>query len=372
MIRKICLALGLAAVGLMATALPSFAQTTVTTDPVGFITTNCLSNSSTFLGNPFTRPAEFVGAVASVSGSTLVVSGTPGWTGTSFSYVQGSQPKTYYALFGPSTSGTYAREGASYTVAASSSNSLTLALNGDDISSLPVAAQVSVIPYWTLNTMFPATDANVSFTPTTSTLSMKTQVLIPYYSGSGINLSPNITYFYYNKGTNIGWRVTGDNVTDHGDDVLIPNGYIIVRNQNSAPTLPLTQTGAVYTKKIGTPIFAQASVKQDNFVSHGRPVDVALKDLGLSPTLGPFTATTSTLNYKDQIYLYDNTTTVLNKSPSTVYFWFTSGTNNGWRITGDNSTDRGSDVVPAGSAIIIRRSVTAGGVTTFWPNSPTF
>ena len=32
------------------------AQTTATTDPVGFTTTSCLGNSDTYLGIPFTRP----------------------------------------------------------------------------------------------------------------------------------------------------------------------------------------------------------------------------------------------------------------------------------------------------------------------------
>ena len=372
MIRKTCFAVAFIALGLLAGAPQASAQTTVTTDPVGFITTNCLTNSSTYLGLPFTRPSEFVGTVASVSGSTVVVSGTPSWTGTTFTYAKGTQPKTYYAIFGPSTSGTYSREGASYTVVGSDSNSLTLNLNGDDISGVPVSSQVSVLPYWTLNTVFPSSDANVSFTPTTSTVLMKTQILIPTYSGTGINVAPSTTYFYMTSGTNIGWRITGDNFTDQGDNVLIPNGYFIVRNRNNAPTLPLTMTGAVYTKKIGTPLNTLASAKQDNHVSHGRPVDVALKDLGLSPSAGTFTATTSTLFMQDQIYLYDNSASILIKAASKIYFYINNGSNIGWRATGDNYTDCSNDTISAASAIVVRKAPVTGGTSSFWANSPTF
>ena len=380
MTLKTCFALILAAVGLASTASRSSAQTTVTTDPVGFISTNCLSNSDTFLANPFTRPSEFVGTVTSVSGSTVVVSGTPGWTAaTQFVYAAGTQPKTYYAIFGPSTSGTYAREGAIYTVVTNGSNSLTLAINGDNtaFSAIPATATITVIPYWTLATVFPASDATVSFTPTTSTFSMKTQVLIPNYSGTGKDMAPKMVYFYYSSLTSgTGWRTTGDYITDQGDTVLMPTGYIIVRNRSNAPTLPLTQSGAVYTKKLGLAVSSQITTKQDNYVTHGRPVDVPLSSLGFVPSLtsisGNFIATTTTFTMKDQIYLYDNTTTVLNKAPSKVYYYISSGSNVGWRDTGDPLADRSADTIPAASAIILRKAVTTDGASSFWINSPTF
>ena len=80
--------------------LAAVAQTSVVSDPVGFLTTSCLGNSDTFVSVPFTRPPEFVCAIQSVSGSIITVTGTPGWTGNQFVYAVGAQPKHYYALIG--------------------------------------------------------------------------------------------------------------------------------------------------------------------------------------------------------------------------------------------------------------------------------
>ena len=76
------------------------AQTTVTTDPVGFTTTSCVGNSDTYLGIPFTRPPEFTGTVQSANANTLTINGTPGWAVNQFVYAAGTQPKHYYIVVG--------------------------------------------------------------------------------------------------------------------------------------------------------------------------------------------------------------------------------------------------------------------------------
>src|SRR2546430_2155861 len=81
-------------------SLPAFGETA---DPVGFTTVSCLGNSDTFVSIPFTRPAEYVGAIASAAGDTITVSGSP-WASNQFVYVAGTQSKHYYALIGAGTS----------------------------------------------------------------------------------------------------------------------------------------------------------------------------------------------------------------------------------------------------------------------------
>ena len=91
----------------------SHAQTSAVTDPVGFTTTSCLSNSDTFVSLPFTRAPEFVGAIASASGSTINISGSTGWTASQFVYNGTTQHNHYYALIG--TAGA-AKEGHLYNI----------------------------------------------------------------------------------------------------------------------------------------------------------------------------------------------------------------------------------------------------------------
>ena len=356
---------------------------TVTSDPVGFTTASSLSNSDTLLSIPFTRPPEFTGAIQSVSGSIITVAGTPGWTNNQFVYnAPSGQIKTYFALIGAGGASN-PKEGHIYFVSANGANTLTVDTSADNLSGIVVNTQVILIPYWTPATIFPATDANVSFTPTTATATYKTQVLVPNNAANGINL-PVTTYFFSNNvnGTsgNVGWRLVGDNTTDHGNDPLSTNSYFVVRNMNNAPTLPLKGIGGVLTKKLATALRTSVAQSQDNAVSMVRPVDVTLNQSGLGPSDGSFVATppmlptrNARIALKDQLLVFDNSVAAFDKQPAAIYYYSEGpGKKAGWKLFGDGSNDHGDDIIPAGSAIIIRKATTAAGQTVFWTNAPTY
>ena len=96
----------LAAVTLVPNAANAQTATAVT-DPVGYLSTPLPANSDTYVSIPFTRPAEFTGAIASVSASTITLAGTPGFTSGAFAPLATAEPspstghKTYYAIIGP-------------------------------------------------------------------------------------------------------------------------------------------------------------------------------------------------------------------------------------------------------------------------------
>lgn len=350
---------------LFAFAIPAPAQTQ-TTDPVGFTTTTLLANSDTLISIPFLRPAEFTGAIQSVASNVITVAGTPGWTANQFVYVAGSQPKTYFVLIGGGGTSN-PKEGHTYRITANGTNTLTVDISADDLAGITANTQLLVVPYWTPASIFPASDADVSFTPTTLTSSYKTQILIP---GANPNISVP-TYFFSNNvnGTtnNVGWRHVGDIMTNHGDDPLLSNSYFIVRNQNGAPTLPLKAIGAVLTKKLATPLRMFASGPRDNFVCMVRPVDVTLNQTGLGPGNG--------FAGKDLLLLFDNSVAGFNKSPRASYYYYMGPPGlSGWKLVGDGFVDHGNDVIPGGSAILIRKGQTINSVTgtVFWVNSPTY
>ena len=343
---------------------PGVSGQSVTTDPVGFTTTVCPANSDTYISVPFTRPPEFVGATASATTNTITVSGSP-WTVNQFVYVAGSQPKTYFVLIGPHTS-TNPKEGNFYQITANTTNTLTVNAPGDDLSSIAAATQILVIPYATLASVFPASDAGVSFIISPSAVNRQTQIVIPNYAGIGINLAPSITYFYLNSA----WRRFGNPLTeDHGYDPFVNAGYFTLRNASTGTTL--TTLGSVLTKNTTTPLFTRAgatSVQQDNFVSVIRPIDVKLNDLGLI-TSGAFLSSPSAVNRIDQLLVFDNAQVAINKSPSATYFYF----NAAWRKFGQPvTTDFGTDTIATGTGFIIRKGGTPTGATSLWKNSPTY
>lgn len=361
-------------------SLPLEAQTVTSSSPLGMCEIGAYdshgnylglqANSDTLVSIPFVRPAAFTGTIQSVSNNVITVNGSPNWAANQFVYAAGSQTNTYYALIGASASGpANPREGCIYPVTANGSGTVTLSLNGDTIGSIPANSQISLIPYWTLATLFPAANANVSFTPTSSTRTFKTEVLIPNYSASGINLSASQTYYFISSGGNVGWRLFGDSATaDHGNDVLAPDGYITIRNQNGAPTLPLVVSGNVPMSKLTVPLATLSTGPQDNATAVIRPIDTSLNNCGLNPTDGSFVATTSTRSFKDQLFFYNNAQVGFNKSTSATYYYM----NNGWRLFGDAvTTDHGADLIPAGSAITIRKA-SGTGLSAFWSNAPTY
>jgi len=114
---------------------------TYTAPLVGFTAATCLANSDTLVSVPFSRPPDFVGAVASVSSSTLTISGTTGWQDNQFAYgttltAGGTQHNTYYALIGPrpvALAGTVSLVSGTNTVTGSGTSFTTAISPGDGL-----------------------------------------------------------------------------------------------------------------------------------------------------------------------------------------------------------------------------------------------
>jgi len=107
------------------------------------------------------------GLIALVSGSTVTVSGTAGWTSNQFVYSGSDQA--------PITCSWSVRLGTDPRTAAiihrvEWRQYADLELNGDDISSVPAGCTLTVYPYWTLATVFPPA-LGTSFIASTSPFS---------------------------------------------------------------------------------------------------------------------------------------------------------------------------------------------------------
>ncbi len=327
---------------------------TATTDPVGYNTISLLANSDTYVSVPFHRPAAFVGQVSSFSGNVITVAGTPGWTASQFVYASGTQSNTYYLFI---RSGT--KEGNYYTVTANGANTVTIDLAGDTLTGLAANDSVSLIPYWTLGTLFPSTDVGVSFT-TAVGLAKRTEIHIPELNGTGTNRGISARYYHGNSA----WRDYSNNVKN--DEILVPDSYFIVSNPASAATGTLTSTGNVLTKKFVVPIISEAASSRDNPIALPRPVPVTLNDSGLISS-GAFTPSVG-LAVKDQLYVYDNTSAGKNKAEIARYIY----KNSAWRKIGDDVTDYGATVVfsPGTAVKIVKARSTDASVN--WTNSPTY
>ena len=265
--RLLSVSLSLACVVFLASS--SIAQTTATSDPVGFTTTSCLSNSDTFVSLPFTRAPEFVGAISSASGNTITVSGSP-WTASQFVYVAGAQQRNhYYALIGSGP-----KEGHYYPITGNTTNALTVTTT---LLTISLESQrihkFSLFPTGHRLPFFQRPMRTFPSRPRLRPPATRRKFWCPIRATAGINLPYLPAYFFSNNvdGSTSGWRVVGNNTTDRGDDILLPENYFVIRNANGAPTLPLTSVGSVLTKKFAMGLVTSATQAQDNAVAMIRP-----------------------------------------------------------------------------------------------------
>lgn len=334
----------------------------VHTDPVGFYFAPFLSNSDTYVSIPFDRNSDFLGTVQSVAGNKVTVSGTPGWTGNQWKFpansIDGTKSNTFFCLFR-----TGAQTGFHFTVASNDTSSVFLTLDVAGISTVAPGDNVSLIPFWTFNTLSPG-GAGVNPSPSPLNLTGATLILIPNFGAVGINKVPAATYFF-NGGI---WRLFGNPGVDHGNDTFLRDGYFIARQTVPGAATQLIRLGWVPMTNHVMALYTQAGGQQDNYIGLDRPADVTLNQSGFSA--GSFVDSASALNVNgDTILVFDNTLQKQNKSPTNTYFHITAG----WRKFGAPGVDFGSsNVFLAGQAAIVRKVANPGGTNIFWTNPPNY
>ena len=331
---------------------------TVASDPVGIFSFTLPSSSDTLISLPLTRPKLYQGVVSSLTNYTVTVSGSPGWSAGDFT----TTPCYLQVLSG-------SMNGMLFDIASNTSNSITLVNNGLAPTGLLPSVMFKVVPYWTLGTLFPPADQGKSFTASSNALGLntRTQVLFPNRAGTGINRA-SILICYFNA-SNQHWNSVSSGTNNVDATPILPDSYITVRNPATAASGTLTLMGGVDTGAMAIQLDSLTNTAQDNMVSTGRPVDIALTNLGILN--GSFTPSASTLGLqtRDQLMSYSNTPGVMNAAATSIYYYLSNSTTQGWRSAATGTNDVGGNLIPAGSAILIRRATNSSAVTLFWTNS---
>ena len=363
-LKKSGVAFALLGYGSLLPSLLSAASST--TPPVGYVKTTLLANSDTFIGASLTRPPAYVGTVLGAAGSGITVSGEPQWEIGAFTYVAGVQPNTYYVRLGAAPEGeTNPFEGRTFTVEVGGASDLIVTdpLNGD-LSTVPAGTKIEVIPYWTLNTLFPPEDAGVTFEESPSALitQRKTQVLFSDKTGVGINIPKNKIYFFFNGN----WRKSGSSSLLSFDDVIIePQTPIMVRDTSAGATdKDFLLHGNVLLGKLVSFVKSQASEPQDNYLNVPFPIPRTLGTLGLIDS-GVFQVSPSSLlsQRKDLLLIYSNTTVVTPKPYADAYYY----ANGAWRkVGGSASLDFDDQEIDSDVQIILRKTADGVGGYLLW------
>ncbi len=356
-----------AVASMLVAAASLHAQTTATTDPVGFMTIDTPVGSDTIIAAPLTKAPVFQGGVTTLSNFTLTFDPSPGFGSLT------TTPHYVQAAGGD-------QAGIIFDVASNTSNSITLVDNGISPTGLTNGTSVKVVPYWTLGELYPAADQNVAFTPSGTTGgNRRTQILTPNVVGTGINRAPTATYFFVTNAsdpTNPAvsyWRSTATGTTNVNNTAILPDSYFIVRNPtNAATNLKTTVAGNVNVGATVVQLDSTSGAPNDNYVSLGRPVDITLNDLGLIASgafmpSGGFTGGAR----RDLLLLINNATIGTNKAPSTTYYYVSAGPTNQWASTATGTNNVGTNVIPAAIGYIIRKASNNATGSQFWTNTIT-
>jgi hypothetical protein len=313
-----------------------FAQGSVTSNAVGYTTLTINGSGYTALSNPLENAVVYSGTASSVDGANISVS---------------------FAMVDSELAGTDAQGNSTYYVQTASGLILditantagTITVSSDASSDISVDDAVTVKKYSTIADLFGATnsaglksggDANSSDV---------------FYIMSSDGLGTFSTYYYQDDPFDgffggDGWRTLGDNSTDVANVIIAPDDGIIVK-RDTAGDLSFVVTGTVNETAHNRSLPGGYSL-----VAYPFPVDTTLNDSGIySATNGYISG--GDANSSDIVY-------VLSPDGSYASYYrqddpfdgFFGG--DGWRALGNNSTDVGTNVIPAGSAIIVNHTGT--------------
>jgi uncharacterized protein (TIGR02597 family) len=374
-LRSTSLALGLALIGSLSARVT--AQSTATTDPVGFYTVPIVGGTDNVISLPMIRDAVFVGtvggAITANSFDALQGAVSPAWTVSQFKYVLATQPQTFYVEF---TSG--ALRGLFFKIDDNDANTLNLDTEGDSLNvnhtipgntpspgQLAVGDSFKVRPYWRVKDVFEVAGAPI-IEPYPFEGATRDDILIPNYSSVAINKAPNVI-LYYLQG--VGWQKAGNEGEDYGNFILRPNEAFVVRRRNAGNT-SITNLGGVLMNKAVTFLPGGSPTSgNDTYFSLSRPAPVTLDASGLAAVMTPSPAEGI---IEDQLLAF-SPGTGLNRVPSQIYYFLAGQpAGQGWRKSGDdeNLTIGQSVTIEPGKVYVLRKKVNSPGKD--WVNTANY
>lgn len=323
------------------------AQTSVTSDVVGYVTYSTADGVDSKLGIPMVKPVSS-DAISSLTAGTLTVSSDSSALDTG-NYIQ-------------FTSGSL--DGLWFQVSTANSTSITVAENLETLGAVATDS-FDVYEAWTLSSLF-----GTSFPVSTDVFSPVAQILTNDVTSTGINKAPTGN-FAYHDGTSgfvdAGWYDVNDSFGGNKDnEPLLPDTFITIRNETGSQ-IDTVIAGSVPSEPIAFSINA-GSVENDNLIYNPYPTDVQLSLSGLQ---GAIAVSTDVFSPTEQIIVYSSSPSGLNPSPTFNYAYHdgTSGIiGAGWFDVNDTFGGSSNTVtIPAGGAFLIRKA--AGGSDSSWTAS---
>lgn len=358
----LCRSFGLFLVGFSGASSPIFAQGTAITGSVGLLSVPAPSASDTIVSLPLHRPEVFRGVIESLDGAMVNL--------RQASFSTDAYSGGFYLLIesGPG-------EGRWFPITANSGGSVTVEHSADpDFASVvEPGAIVKIIPFWTLDTVFP----NGKGVNASGNLLPVSRVLLPDTQGTGTRLAPSSSFFYFSGAAHggEGWRKFGHAPTVKFDDhLLLPGSSMIVRH-DSGPQTVFENLGAVQTSAFSVRLGTRAPGRdQDHSLGLGIPAPVTLAQSALYES-GGFAGTATLEQPVDQLLVYNQSAAAKNRIPAFTYYYYTGsqGAGPGWRLLGQPGTlQNAAAVFEPARGFVIRKAGGPAPVSARWTVRPAY
>ncbi|MGB0292686.1 MAG: TIGR02597 family protein [Luteolibacter sp.] len=298
-----------------------------TTPAVGYISLGdtdgdnaVAANTDIRFGVSFLNATEYSGAVAAggVTATTIQVDGAA------------FAADAYAGYYCQVTSGS--NDGQFLLVTANTADTLTVtAQPGDSTTGISDGDTIALSEAWTLMSL-------VGSRP------VGTQVFTWDGSGDGINLATNTTYQVFDVGGGaLSWVNTSSFAIS--DDVIVYPGEALILRTGASALPSFVLSGTVPTEANRNIIFGGDS-GQDTPLSFTSPLDEQIAGLTFPSVIG------------DQLLIYDNASSGINKSNAVTYQLFDTGGQNEW-VNTSTFAIVSDETIEAGSSFVFRRAAAA-------------
>lgn len=285
---------------------------TAYTTPVGYLTVNIPANADTTIAPSLHQSALLQGASTGISGNVITCTATGAATNAFVNASPDTNAKTYVLV----NSG--ALKGLRYPVTANDGTTVTVDGGATTLQAQGFATgdSFSVVPYWTLSSLFPS---GTGVGQSTDLFSPTSFVLFSDQVGVGFNRAASKFYFYYTGDIDFpaGWY-DNDNVFAGVQDTVAIDPSVLMTVRSGGTSSVVTVTGTVPNVTLATKILTDSGTN-DEYLASPYPVDTTLAQSGLQSVVS---AAPDVFNPTDLVFVYPDEAAGFNKGTSATYFYF--------------------------------------------------
>jgi len=175
-------------------------------------------------------------------------------------------------------------KGEFFTVKGNTANTLVIRTPELAVTTRDIEA-VSLRPYWSLSTLFPKSQANISFIPTTDPSSLMTKVVLNPSIIVGPQLPQSAGKSYYYSASLASWVAVDNPTVPAGDTVIPPGGYLYFQNTGTV-SFPLRVfiSGSVLTEPFKFHLYSSKKAATASTFALPRNTPYSIEDIGLNDT----------------------------------------------------------------------------------------